>query len=234
MPLCHFSSHSQLKLAPGPAHPRPPAIRLQPRLLLRLLSSGICLGSGGTYSARTCRPAGWSCPSPPTRDRTSTSTPTTTPALWDLPRFGWHLFGRSDITACGLLPKRPSSSSPCPAGLITQPSVSAPPSGIYSKVSSRSSTQCGKRKQTPGNARLSTRPPPTPRPRKLKKSPAPWFHCASKAARKELIEAYGWFLAAYQKAAHKLRTGELDVAFPEGSFPPPLPFVGETPSLAPT
>ncbi|MGB3565464.1 MAG: transposase [Thermoanaerobaculia bacterium] len=75
---------------------------------------------------------------------------------------------------------------------------------------------------------------PHKRPEKLKKSPAPWFHCASKAARKELIEAYGWFLAAYQKAAQKLRAGELNVAFPEGSFPPPLPFVGDTPSLAPT
>ena len=52
--------------------------------------------------------------------------------------------------------------------------------------------------------------------------------------RKELIEAYGWFLAAHQQAAEKLRSGNLSVAFPEGSFPPSLPFVGETLSFAPT
>jgi REP element-mobilizing transposase RayT len=75
---------------------------------------------------------------------------------------------------------------------------------------------------------------PHERPEKLKRSPAPWFHCATKAARKDLIEAYGWFLAAYQKAAEKLRAGNLNVGFPEGSHPPPLPFVGGTPSFAPT
>jgi hypothetical protein len=74
---------------------------------------------------------------------------------------------------------------------------------------------------------------PHERPENLKKSPAPWFHCATKAARKELIEAYGWFLAAYQQAAEKLRAGNLSVAFPVGSFPPPLPFVGDTLSFAP-
>jgi REP element-mobilizing transposase RayT len=75
---------------------------------------------------------------------------------------------------------------------------------------------------------------PHERPKKMKRSPAPWFHCASKAVRKELIEAYGWFLAAHQQAAEKLRSGNLSVAFPEGSFPPSLPFVGETLSFAPT
>jgi hypothetical protein len=32
----------------------------------------------------------------------------------------------------------------------------------------------------------------------------------------------------------KLRGGNLSVAFPEGSFPPPLPFVGDTLPFAPT
>ncbi|MGB3564953.1 MAG: transposase [Thermoanaerobaculia bacterium] len=75
---------------------------------------------------------------------------------------------------------------------------------------------------------------PHERPKKLKRSPAPWFHCASKAARRELIEAYGWFLAAYLQAADTLRSGNLKAAFPDGSFPPPLPFVGDALSLAPT
>jgi REP element-mobilizing transposase RayT len=75
---------------------------------------------------------------------------------------------------------------------------------------------------------------PHDRPEKLKKSPAPWFHCATKAARKDLIEAYSWFLAAYQKAAERLRAGNMNVAFPEGCFPPPLPFVDDALFLAPT
>jgi REP element-mobilizing transposase RayT len=75
---------------------------------------------------------------------------------------------------------------------------------------------------------------PHERPEKLKKSPAPWFHCATKTARRELIEAYGWFLAAYRQAAEKLRAGNLSVPFPKGSFPPPRPFIGETLAFAPT
>jgi hypothetical protein len=38
----------------------------------------------------------------------------------------------------------------------------------------------------------------------------------------------GWHLApaAYRAAAEKLRAGIRDVVFPQGSFPPPMPFVG--------
>lgn len=63
------------------------------------------------------------------------------------------------------------------------------------------------------------------RPRKLKKSYAPWCHCASRAARRELQEAYAWFLAAYQEASERLRRGDPSAKFPSGSFPPPMPFV---------
>jgi hypothetical protein len=63
-------------------------------------------------------------------------------------------------------------------------------------------------------------------PRKMKKAPAPGYHCASRQARRELHEAYGWFYASYRQAAEKLRLGDLTAAFPEGSFPPPRPFVG--------
>jgi REP element-mobilizing transposase RayT len=66
---------------------------------------------------------------------------------------------------------------------------------------------------------------PFDRPKKSKKSPAPWFHAASKAVRQELYEAYGWFVAAFREAAEKLRTGNRMVSFPTGSFPPALPFV---------
>ena len=67
---------------------------------------------------------------------------------------------------------------------------------------------------------------PRQRPKKTKKSPAPAFHAASKAVRRELRDAYALFVAAYRTAAEKLRAGIRDVVFPRGSFPPPLPFVG--------
>jgi REP element-mobilizing transposase RayT len=67
---------------------------------------------------------------------------------------------------------------------------------------------------------------PLQKPKKTKKSPAPAFHAASRAVRRSLWDAYSLFVAAYRAAAEKLRAGVRDVAFPSGSFPPPLPFVG--------
>ncbi len=62
-------------------------------------------------------------------------------------------------------------------------------------------------------------------PRKPKKSLAPWFHAASRKARRELKKAYELFYAAYRGAADAMRDGNRGVEFPEGSFPPALPFV---------
>jgi REP element-mobilizing transposase RayT len=66
---------------------------------------------------------------------------------------------------------------------------------------------------------------PETRPETLDRSPAPLVHAATQKVRKELREAYRWFVAAYREAADKLRKGHRDVAFPPGSFPPHLPFV---------
>jgi REP element-mobilizing transposase RayT len=66
---------------------------------------------------------------------------------------------------------------------------------------------------------------PFDRPTHPKKSPAPLFHAFTKATRKALWEAYGWFVAAFQEAAEKLRSGDRAARFPIGSFPPRLPFV---------
>ena len=63
-------------------------------------------------------------------------------------------------------------------------------------------------------------------PDRLKRSPAPLVHCASKRMRWFYWEAYGWFYAAFREAAEKLKAGQLEVAFPEGSFPPALPYIG--------
>ncbi len=66
---------------------------------------------------------------------------------------------------------------------------------------------------------------PEARPRKIKKSPAPFCHALRKKDRKALWDAYSWFVAAYREAAEKLRDGDRDAGFPPGSFPPRLPFV---------
>jgi hypothetical protein len=60
---------------------------------------------------------------------------------------------------------------------------------------------------------------PHRQPKKTKKSPAPAFHAASKAVRRELWNAYALFVAAYRDAAEKLRAGDRDMVFPKGSFP---------------
>jgi REP element-mobilizing transposase RayT len=67
---------------------------------------------------------------------------------------------------------------------------------------------------------------PFRRPARTKKSPAPTFHAASRAVRRGLWDAYAFFVAAFRQAAEKLRAGDRNVAFPVGSFPPGLPFVG--------
>ena len=61
-------------------------------------------------------------------------------------------------------------------------------------------------------------------PNKSKKSPAPRFHAASKAAREVLRKAYGLFLAAFREAAERLKSGDRTARFPNGCFPPGLPF----------
>jgi hypothetical protein len=66
---------------------------------------------------------------------------------------------------------------------------------------------------------------PHSQPAKIKKSPAPAVHAATKAVRRELRNAYFTFVAAYRDAAAKLRAGKRDTQFPMGCFPPALPFV---------
>jgi hypothetical protein len=66
---------------------------------------------------------------------------------------------------------------------------------------------------------------PHTRPNRTKKSPAPLFHTASRKAYLELREAYSRFVGAFRDAAEKLRAGDRLVAFPDGSFPPAMPFV---------
>jgi hypothetical protein len=61
-------------------------------------------------------------------------------------------------------------------------------------------------------------------PASSKRSPAPFCHAFTKRARRRLRSAYGLFCAAYREAAGRLAGGDRGASFPEGSFPPPIPF----------
>lgn len=67
---------------------------------------------------------------------------------------------------------------------------------------------------------------PHERPPKLETSPAPLVHAATRQVRRAWKEAYSWFLERYREASRRLRNGEDGAFFPEGCYPPRLPFVG--------
>ena len=62
-------------------------------------------------------------------------------------------------------------------------------------------------------------------PGQSKRSRAPAFHAATRAARQLLREAYRAFVNAFWRASELLRAGVRSVEFPPGSFPPALPYV---------
>jgi hypothetical protein len=66
---------------------------------------------------------------------------------------------------------------------------------------------------------------PTRRPPLVEKSPKPRIHAKTKAKIKEWREAYGEIVAAFRVASERLLSGDRDAEFPEGTFPPALPFV---------
>ena len=80
------------------------------------------------------------------------------------------------------------------------------------------------KKTRPLGARRVCRKRPHHRPKKTKWSPGPKF-LAAKDRRKALWEMFQNFLVAYYAAADRLREGDLTVRFPEGCFPPGLPYV---------
>ncbi len=66
---------------------------------------------------------------------------------------------------------------------------------------------------------------PHKRPRKVERTPKPRFHAIGEEARKRMREAYTAIVVAYLIASERLRAGDRNVEFPEGTFPPGLPFV---------
>ena len=69
---------------------------------------------------------------------------------------------------------------------------------------------------------------PHHRPSDPPSSPRPWFHALDPEVRQALRAALVWIMAAYRQAASRLKKGEYDVLFPEGTFPPARPFVDGT------
>ena len=62
-------------------------------------------------------------------------------------------------------------------------------------------------------------------PDHVKRTPAPLVHTVSEEVRRRVREALRLFTAAYREASVRLRSGDRTAEFPEGSFPPALPFV---------
>lgn len=82
--------------------------------------------------------------------------------------------------------------------------------------------------QAPRGRDFVSRQDPRHEPNRVKKGPAPFVHAATRAARVALREAYRIFVSAYRCAADRLRSGALDALFPEGAFPPALPYQAST------
>ena len=66
---------------------------------------------------------------------------------------------------------------------------------------------------------------PHHRPKVVDKSPKPRFHARNPVVWDWLLEAWREVVAAYREAAARLRSGERDIEFPEGTFPPHGPFI---------
>jgi hypothetical protein len=66
---------------------------------------------------------------------------------------------------------------------------------------------------------------PHTRPERMKKSPAPRVHAFRREVRRQLYEAYSWFLGEYRKRRRSSKRETPLRTFPVGCFPPALPFV---------
>ena len=66
---------------------------------------------------------------------------------------------------------------------------------------------------------------PHHRPKEVESSDKPRFHVATAAAFKRMWEAYQAIVVAFREASARLLEGDRGAEFPEGTFPPGLPFV---------
>ena len=96
---------------------------------------------------------------------------------------------------------------------------------IVIDIESETAAQIRSTGRKPPGAAFVRRMHPHDRPRETKRSPAPAFHAATRAARERLLAAYRLFVDAYRRAAERLARGDLAAVFPAHSFPPSLPYV---------
>ena len=82
-----------------------------------------------------------------------------------------------------------------------------------------------------GVEKILSQDPLEPPTRVTERSPKPLFHFASKEERDDLLAGFLAFQSQYQIASEALRQGNLKAAgwFPEGCYPPALPFLGPPP-----
>jgi hypothetical protein len=76
------------------------------------------------------------------------------------------------------------------------------------------------------------RQPPHKRPNRIKRSPAPLCHCATREKWIEFKTSYKTFVAMFREASRRLRRGDRNAEFPPNCFPPRLSF--NVVSYAPT
>ena len=86
-----------------------------------------------------------------------------------------------------------------------------------------------------GVEKILSQDPYQPPTRRTKRSPRPLFHVKEPEVRLDLQEQLKLFLAQYWEASAALRSGNLKAAdwFPDGCYPPALPFVGDPPPPRP-
>ncbi len=63
------------------------------------------------------------------------------------------------------------------------------------------------------------------RPEKVEKSPKPRFHALTPEVFELLWQAWSEVIVAFREASARLLSGEREFEFPEGTFPPHLPFI---------
>lgn len=96
---------------------------------------------------------------------------------------------------------------------------------IVDQIADEAATEHETNGTRPSSPAVLLRVHPHQRPERTKRTPLPLVHAATREVRQIFREAYALFIDAYRAAAELLRAGHGDVVFPEGSFPPRLPFV---------
>ena len=111
---------------------------------------------------------------------------------------------------------------PCWRGL-SQDQIRARVTGQLSRA--QAETEIARKGTPPLGPEAILEQDPHSKPQRSKRSPAPFCHAVTQAARHELWEAYSRFIEAFRAAAEKLRQRDFTAKFPSGSFPPAQPFI---------